>query len=242
MRSITEELEKLKTSMFGYEKEATQVLIRELLQEYDDEKQKELEKLWKEKQVLQLELSRSKESQSLLQSQFDNLFEKMEKMSEAMEKNAEYTKSQDQKLEAFYKKETEIKTLHEKATEEAKAEKEQLLSGVTEEKKRLIHSGETEKDRLVREGEELKQQLIEEGKEQKQRLEKEAQSLEQSLKERTEFMRKMVNSFKEQFLPVFTWSDIYFPETGSEKEGLLGKEQEEPLDMEEPVSEEGNIQ
>ena len=171
MRSISEELSELKTSLWGYDKEAVQLLIRQILLENEEELEKETSKLIKQNRSLELELNESRERLELMTKQFEHLSEKLDRMTEVMGKGTEYSKERDQELREFHKKETEIETLYEKAQQEAMAERDRLLADVEKEQEALMEQAQAERNALIEEGKARKQQLIQEGMEEKQHLE-----------------------------------------------------------------------
>ena len=173
MRSISEELSELKTSLWGYDKEAVQLLIRQILLENEEQLEKETSKLIKQNRSLELELNESRERLELMTKQFEHLSEKLDRMTEVMGKGTEYSKERDQELREFHKKETEIETLYEKAQQEAMAERDRLLADVEKEQEALMEQAQAERNALIEEGKARKQQLIQEGMEEKQHLEEE---------------------------------------------------------------------
>lgn len=231
MRSISEELSELKTSLWGYDKEAVQLLIRQILLENEEQLEKETSKLLKQNRSLELELNESRERLEMMTGQFEHLSEKLDKMTEAMGKGTEYSKERDQELREFHKKETEIETLYEKAQKEAQAERERLLADVEKEQAVLMEQAQAERDHLIEEGQARKQQLIQEGMEEKQHLEEEMEQLKAQCSERMNYMQEVVDSFKHQFFPVFTWADLHFPE-GKKEEKEAGAEDVLELDEE----------
>ena len=47
------------------------------------------------------------------------------------------------------------------------------------------------------------------------------------------YMQEVIDSFKHQFFPVFTWADLHFPEGKKESKAADAEETEEVLELDE---------
>ncbi len=205
MLNITEELEKMKSSLWGYDKESVQLLIKELLESCEQEAEHEHTRLLDQNRQLQAKLQETKERLKFVTQQFETLMEKLDKMTAALEQETEYSRERDKELEAFHKKEEELNALHTKALEEAKAAKKQLLADVDHDKESLIEEGKKEYNRLVAQGREEQEQLLEEGRNYKKMIIK-----------RYETMEGILKKLKEELYPAICLGD----DLSAEKEKL----------------------
>ena len=165
MINVAEALKTMKTSLLGYDKENVQVLIKDLLDEFEQEENEETAHLKEQNRLLQRNLKETSERLHLVTQQFKLLTDKMDKMTEAVGRGTEYSRERDRELEAFHKKEEELDSLHARAVEEAKEEKQKLLCGIDEERKEMLKAAGIEYDRLILQGQKEREQLIREADE-----------------------------------------------------------------------------
>ena len=140
MINVTEELERMKSSLWGYDKELVQILIKDLLAECEQEASEETGRLREQNHQLKGNLKETQERLRMVSQQFEQLTERLDKMTEAVGKGTEYSRERDRELEAFHKKEEELDTLHAKAVEEAQEEKQRFLSGLAQEREQMMQA------------------------------------------------------------------------------------------------------
>ena len=150
MRDFIKELDELSTAFRGYDKEETMLYIKDLLQYCEEEKKKELDKLIEQSNSLRQELGEAKNRETAMQSQYDALLARFEKLSDAMSENAKYMAERDAQLDEFHRKEKEIDTLLERAREDADREKKKMLLETEESCKKLIADAEGKKQEIMR--------------------------------------------------------------------------------------------
>lgn len=190
-------LDELKTSIVGgYSKGAVQDLIEKIILECQEDNQKEVADLKTQNSRLEAENRGYKERNELLSVQFEELSKSMQKMTTAMEKEADYKQTRDRELEAFYRKEEELNHGLDRVRSEAEAEKNRILKEAEQERENLLKEARDEHDRILKSAEEEQKSLLLEAREELGRL------LEHSAQ-----IRMTLEKWKGKVEDLFSWSD-----------------------------------
>ncbi len=113
-----------------------------------------------------------------------------------MEKEAEYTKGRDKKLESFYRREEELNQSLCKVREEVEKEKSRILEEAEQERKKLLEQANHERTNILKYAEEEKKALLQEAKEELGQL-----------MEHCTRIRKNLEEWKGKVDELFAWSD-----------------------------------
>lgn len=113
MTDIANDLENIKISLLGYDKEQILLYLKEVLQQCEEEKQKEMSQLLEQNQKLQMQCAQAKEMQNQLQQQYDRLLKQMQEMTAVLGQSMQYGNRQEKKPALYGKQShtiTEIKS------------------------------------------------------------------------------------------------------------------------------------
>lgn len=103
MTDIANDLENIKISLLGYDKEQILLYLKDVLQQCEEEKQKEMSQLLEQNQKLQMECAQAKEMQNQLQKQYDRLLEQMQEMTAVLGQSMQYGNHQEKKPAPYRK-------------------------------------------------------------------------------------------------------------------------------------------
>ena len=194
---LEKSLNELKTSIVGgYSKESVQNLIERIILECQEDIQKELAGLKEQNSRLEAENRGYKERNEFLTTQYEELSKSMQKMTETMEKEADYKQKRDKELEIFYRKEEELNHGLNRVQEAAEAEKSRILEEAEQEREKLLEEARNEHDQILKAAEEEKESLLQDAK----------KELGQLL-ERSSGIRKTLEEWKGKAEELFSWSE-----------------------------------
>ena len=205
MMDISQELENLKTSFRGYDKEAVLEFVRQLLLENEKEKKKENAALVEQNAKLQRSLKASEEKLSLMNEQYQELSKQMEQLTASLNQGKGHSKEAEKGLELILGKAEEIGGFLIKTKEDAEAERERLIADGEQQRNALIEAGEKEKERIVEAANRQSEFLLTESR----------QSYEDAV-HRASQLRQELDAFREKILPLLSWADEVFMETEDE--------------------------
>ena len=164
MIDIANDLENIKTSLMGYDKEQILLYLKGVLQQCEEEKQNEMSQLLDQNQKLQMECTQAKETQNYLKQQYDSLLEQMQEMTAVLNQSVRYANQRDEKLEAYQKKEQELNDLYENVRKKAEEEREQILQDAKEQQEKMLEEAKQECSRRLDEAERQKAAMLAEGR------------------------------------------------------------------------------
>ena len=227
LKDLLDQLDGIKTTLRGYDKEETCTYIQLVIHTMEEERKKEtadlinkIELLQKEKEELTntvSELQKCKtdletekitcmEEKNLLQKKYEELAEKLGKISEnAIAREEELSgyhrrdKEMKEKEEALKqleaRKETEWKNLQAQFLKEAEAEKNRLLSEVAGKKNEILQGAYAERDRIIA-------QAVKDA---------------ENLKNRADKIGRQLKNFKQLVLPLLNY-DMETPDSDSKND------------------------
>lgn len=178
--SLLDQLDALKTGLFGYSKEATCEFMQKLVTKLETQKKKENGVLLRRNETLQsdkaklakqlaemkakydaleAERQRDKEQQTLLQSKYDELVEKLSTISEnaiAREKELSGYHLREQQMKD---REASLQKMEQEKAEELEKIKAEFLSKLGKERQAVLETTKTEADEVFKKAEQLKKEL-----------------------------------------------------------------------------------
>lgn len=123
-------LDEIKTSLMGYDKESVLEYIRGLLNYMDKEKQAEHQRYLEKIQRLEIEKDNLESQVDIYKDNYDKLNRQLEEMAKAWEKNIRYSSQRDEMLREYQQKEESITEILDRASNDAK-----IILAQAEEKK-----------------------------------------------------------------------------------------------------------
>lgn len=160
MKDFIKDLDEVKTSFRGYDRDEMMLYIKDLLHYFDQEKKDEMQKLIEQNSRLQADLEDARSHEAELKERYDALLVRFEKLSDAMSENTRHTVERDAQLDEFHRKQDEIDSLMERTRQEAAAEKEKLLKDADIQCRMLIAGAEENKKKIEEEAEKLRDEML----------------------------------------------------------------------------------
>lgn len=148
MRDFIRELEEVKISLRGYDREEMMLYIKDLLKSCEEQKKKDMQMLISQSDTLRQELNEARNREEALKVQYEALLEKFGSFSEAMHENTKYNAERDAQLDDFLRKQDEIENLVRKTRENADKEKEKYLADTKKHCDKLIADAQEQADKI----------------------------------------------------------------------------------------------
>ena len=230
MMDISLELENLKTSFRGYDKEAVLEFVRQLLLENEKEKKKENAALVEQNAKLQRSLKASEEKLRLMNEQYQELSKQMEQLTASLNQGRGHSKEAEKGLELILGKAEEIGGFLIKTKADAEAERERLISEGQQQRKALIEDGEKKKAKIIDAANRQSEFLLTESR----------QSYEDAV-HRASHLRQELDKFREKILPLLSWNDEVFMETEDEPATLEKILEDLDQDQKQAIVEEADL-
>lgn len=202
MGDFVKDLDELKISFRGYDKEEVMIYIKELLQHCEKEKKKEMEKLLDQNRQLQEDLKEARNQKVAMKEQYDALLQRFEKISDVMSENTKYTAERDAKLDEFQRKQDMIETLVEQARRDAEKEKELVLSDTKRECSRMLEEADKKKEQIIANANDFQTKMAEKAESYVQLAKERAEKENFKVRRETEYMRRELEELAKRLEPI----------------------------------------
>lgn len=202
MGDFVKDLDELKISFRGYDKEEVMIYIKELLQHCEKEKKKEMEKLLDQNRQLQEDLKEARNQKVAMKEQYDALLQRFEKISDVMSENTKYTAERDAKLDEFQRKQDMIETLVEQARKDAEKEKELVLSDTKKECSRMLEEADKKKEQIIANANDFQTKMAEKADSYVQLAKERAEKENLKVRRETEYMRRELEELAKRLEPI----------------------------------------
>lgn len=202
MGDFVKDLDELKISFRGYDKEEVMIYIKELLQHCEKEKKKEMEKLLDQNRQLQEDLKEARNQKVAMKEQYDALLQRFEKISDVMSENTKYTAERDAKLDEFQRKQDMIETLVEQARRDAEKEKELVLSDTKKECSRMLEEADKKKEQIIANANDFQTKMAEKAESYVQLAKERAEKENFKVRRETEYMRRELEELAKRLEPI----------------------------------------
>ena len=160
MKDFIKDLDEVKSSFRGYDRDEMMLYIKDLLHYCDQEKKDEMQKLIEQNSRLQADLDDARSHETELKERYDALLVRFEKLSDAMSENTRHTVERDAQLDEFHRKQDEIDSLMERTRQEAAAEKEKLLKDADIECRMRIAAADENRKKIEAETEKFREEML----------------------------------------------------------------------------------
>lgn len=226
-KNFGNELEELKTSFLGYDKEAVMLYIKELIEQLEQENEARQKELYLEKAKLSSENHRLQEEQATHQKVYTQLSERMEQMAAAVEKSEGYARERDRALAGYQSREKELEELEEQARTQAQ----EILGEAQVQAQELLGEAKTQAKELLEEADaQAKEHLAGADSQAKKLLESAAATKEQILEKAQLQVEEFLSQAREEALQQRSLYEWYREQLRNYQESLsllLGKGLEE---------------
>lgn len=202
MGDFVKDLDELKISFRGYDKEEVMIYIKELLQHCEKEKKKEMEKLLDQNRQLQEDLKEARNQKVAMKEQYDALLQRFEKISDVMSENTKYTAERDAKLDEFQRKQDMIETLVEQARRDAEKEKELVLSDTKRECRQMLEEADKKKEQIIANANDFQTKMAEKAESYVQLAKERAEKENFKVRRETEYMRRELEELAKRLEPI----------------------------------------
>lgn len=225
--SIAQDLDELKTSVWGYDKESVHHLFNEYLQEQEELRKKEMETLLNQNHQYQVDLKDTQEKLKDARAQYDKLAEQFNKVVNALTEGRKFSAERDQKLEEYYQKKDDIDRIADRVRKEAEEKSQSLILDAKKQADEIIQKAKTDADAMIQNARESSQMICSEQR------------------EKSEEIWNAMKELKENLVPAFDWMEqirqrgLFQPEIKPEAEPTIDEKlpEEDESTMETETSE-----
>ena len=185
--SIAQDLDELKTSVWGYDRESVHHLFNEYLQEQEELRKKEMETLLNQNHQYQVDLKETQEKLKDARAQYDKLAEQFNKVVNALTEGRKFSAERDQKLEEYYQKKDDIDRIADRVRKEAEEKSQSLILDAKKQANEMIQKARADADAMMQNARESSQMICSEQR------------------EKSEEIWNAMKDLQENLIPAFEW-------------------------------------